>query len=87
LLYPFDEQSQANLKLHPESLFRKLLTLDDIRLSTQMALMVNDNDKYKQIIDRNGPGAQAILNLLQAVCARVTMRASLTRLYCDYGSA
>jgi len=56
----------TNPDLHPESLFRKLLALDDIRLSTQLALMVNDDVRYEQVIDRDGPGAQAILNLLQA---------------------
>ena len=87
LPYTLNEQSRPNLKLHPESLLRKLLTLDDIRLSTQLSIIVNDDDKYKQIIDRKGLGAQAILNLLQAVCMRVSILISLTRLFCGYGSA
>jgi hypothetical protein len=45
--------------------------------------MVNDDIKYKQILDRRGPGAQALLNLLQAVCLWVAARASLNRIFHD----
>lgn len=29
--------------------------------------MVSDTDTYRQVLDRRGPSAQALLNLLQAV--------------------
>ena len=51
LSYPLNEQSQPNPKLQPESLLKKLLTLDDIRLSTQISIMVHDDNKYKKIIE------------------------------------
>jgi hypothetical protein len=33
-----------------------------------MAVMVTDDIKYKEVLAQRGPGAQALLNLLQAVC-------------------
>jgi hypothetical protein len=45
-----------------------LLALDDIGLSAHVALMVNNSAKYKQVLSRRGSSAQALLNLLQAVC-------------------
>jgi len=64
----FDGQVQPDPYSHPESLLRKLLTLDDIGLSTQVALLLDDKAKYKQVLGQCGPSAQALLNLLQAVC-------------------
>jgi hypothetical protein len=65
----------------------KLLTLDDVRLSTQIAVMITNNVKYEQVINRNGPGAQALLNLLQAVCGQCAVNGLLTQVFHGCGSA
>jgi hypothetical protein len=44
-----------------------LLAHDDIGLFANLAVTVTDNGKYKQFLARRGPGAQVLLDLLQAV--------------------
>jgi len=54
--------------LHPESVLKNILTLDDIGLSAHLAVIISDDFKYKEVLDLRGSGAQALLNILQAVC-------------------
>ena len=61
-------QFQPPRDSYPESIIRNILALDDFGLSAQLAIMIEDDLKYKEIIRRRGFGAQALLNLLQAVC-------------------
>jgi hypothetical protein len=47
-----------------------MLIHGDIGLCVRLAVIVTD--EYKQVLARRGTGAQALLNLLQAVCSLVT---------------
>jgi hypothetical protein len=82
----FDRQFQPD-HLHSKSVFQKLLSLDDISLSAHLALMVNDDVKYKQVLVQCGPGAQVLLNLLLAVCLWVSIHLFLTLTQVFYDSA
>jgi hypothetical protein len=65
---------QQHLDLHPKSVLTKLLTLDDMALCSRVSLMITDNEQYAQVLRLRGPTAQAILNLLQAVCWKLNVR-------------
>lgn len=43
------------------------MALDVIGLSAHLAIVVTEDDLYKQFYARRGPAAQALLDLLQAV--------------------
>ena len=58
---------QIHPTLHSEDAFRKLAALDAVGLSSNLAVMVTDNRKYKEVVALRGPEAQSLLNLLQAV--------------------
>lgn len=60
---------QSNPTLHSEDVFFKLVALDAIGLCANLTVMVTDDTIYKQILNCRGSGAQALLNLLQAVCS------------------
>jgi hypothetical protein len=49
-----------------------MLIHGDIGLCVRLAVIVTDKIEYKQVLARRGTGAQALLNLLQAVCSLVT---------------
>lgn len=51
-----------------KSLRRKLLTLDVAHLAACLARAVTDKAKYDVIVAQKGSNAQALINLLQAVC-------------------
>lgn len=53
--------------MHPGSTTRKIVALDVIGLSAHLAIVVTEDDLYKQFYARRGPAAQALLDLLQAV--------------------
>jgi hypothetical protein len=55
-------------ELHSKTVLGQLLGLDAIRLCAQLTVMVTDDTQYKRLVDQRGPPAQALLNLLQAVC-------------------
>jgi len=57
---------QIHPTLHSEAAFRKLAALDAVGLSSNLAVMVTDNRKYKEVVALHGPEAQSLLNLLQA---------------------
>jgi hypothetical protein len=60
----------------------ELLSLDTIRLCAQLTIMVTDDTQYKQFVNLRGPPAQALLNLLQAVCdSLLTFNILLTCIY------
>ena len=54
-----------------EDLFKKLLFLDSIALSANIEVLVADENTCEEVIETRGPGAQSLVNLLQAVCLRV----------------
>jgi hypothetical protein len=73
--------SQSRPELHSETVLGQLLSLDAVRLCAQLTIMVTDSE-YNQFVDLRGPPAQALLNLLQAVCASLlTFNILLTRTY------
>ncbi|KAJ7100527.1 kinase-like domain-containing protein [Mycena epipterygia] len=53
-------------ELSAESTMRRIIALGDIALAARLALAVTNDTMYQQLLTRNGPGAQALLNLLQA---------------------
>ena len=67
-LLKYNSQSSLGHKLHSETVLGQLLALDTIRLCAQLTIMVTDDAQYKQFVNLRGPPAQALLNLLQAVC-------------------
>ena len=44
-----------------------LLSLDVIGLCANLTILVIDSNKHKEVLARRGPGAQSLLDLLQAV--------------------
>jgi hypothetical protein len=77
-----NSQSLSHPELHSETVLEQLLSLDAIRLCAQLTIMVTDDSEYKQFVTLRGPTAQALLNLLQAVCASLlTLNIPLTRTY------
>jgi len=68
--------------LHSEIILGQLLGLDAIRLCAQLTIMVTDDSQYQQLVNLRGPPAQALLNLLQAVCdSLLTFNIPLTHIY------
>jgi hypothetical protein len=63
-----NSQSSVRPELHSETILGQLLHLDAIRLCAQLTTMVTDDSQYKQVVAVQGPLAQTLLNLLQAVC-------------------
>ena len=61
-----------------EDLLKKLLFLDSIALSANVALITNE-DTYEELVETTGPGAQSLVNLLHAV----RLRAVCTSCYID----
>ena len=59
---------QPNPELHPEEDFFKLVAIDTVGLCSHLTAMVTDNNKFKRLLTQRGHEAQALLNLLQAVC-------------------
>jgi hypothetical protein len=59
---------QPNPELHPEEDFFKLVAIDTVGLCAHLTAMVTDNNKFKRLLTQRGQEAQALLNLLQAVC-------------------
>lgn len=72
MLLSSDAKLQPHHNLHSGTILNKLLTLGDIGLCAHLAVMVSNTDQYKQVLSQRGPGAQALLNLLQAVCLSAT---------------
>lgn len=58
--------SRSRYNAHPQSTFRKLLTLDTITLSAHLTVIVTNDNEYKKLLSRRGQCAQSLLNLLQA---------------------
>ena len=52
---------------HPNSSFIELLYHDIIRLFSQLAALVIDNNMCHELVARRNKGAQALLDLLQMV--------------------
>jgi len=69
-LYKKALQRQADL--HSDDILAKLLTLDDMTLCARLAVSVTNKNEYRKILDRRGPAAQALLNLLQAHTSMAT---------------
>ena len=59
---------QPNPELHPEEDFFKLVAIDTVGLCAHLTAMVTDNNKFRRLLTQRGHEAQALLNLLQAVC-------------------
>jgi hypothetical protein len=57
---------------HFEDLLKKLLVLDSIALSAQLEAIVIDANTREEVVETKGAGAQSLLNLLHAVCLRVS---------------
>jgi hypothetical protein len=57
---------QSQPDSHSETLFRKLLTIDVVRLSAYLTIAVTDENKFKEIVSLRGQEAQSVINLLQA---------------------
>ena len=62
---------QAHREKEFEDLLKKLLFLDSIALSANVEALITDEDTYEDLVETTGPGAQSLVNLLQAVCLRV----------------
>lgn len=45
-----------------------VLNIDAIAIDALLLTTLRDHNKYKQLVRRRGQEAQALLNLLQAVC-------------------
>ena len=63
---------QLHAGVHSGGLFAKLLALDVTGLCAHLTAFVTDRAKRKEIVSLRGPAAQALLDLLQAVCSQNT---------------
>jgi hypothetical protein len=52
-------------------MFNKLLMLDVVGLSARLTAIISDDKEYKKLVCLKGPGAQSLVNLLQAVCSHI----------------
>jgi hypothetical protein len=59
-------------------MFSNLLSLDVIGLCANLTIIVIDSNKHKEVLARRGPGAQSLLDLLQAVRSWTPYFASFT---------
>jgi len=72
LLLVFEDHYYQPLSdLHSENLLQRLLNLDSIGPLVHLTVVVGDDTKCKSVLARRGPGAQALLNIIQAVCPQV----------------
>ncbi|KIM82030.1 hypothetical protein PILCRDRAFT_88827 [Piloderma croceum F 1598] len=62
----FREHLQAHPS-HPETTFNELLNLDVVGLCAHLTVIVTNDNKYTEVLARSGPGAQSLLDLLQAL--------------------
>lgn len=65
-LYQRLQTSRSSFDAHPDSMFRKLLTLDVITLSAHLTVIVTNDSTYKELLGRRDQQAQALLDVLQA---------------------
>ncbi|KAF7983540.1 hypothetical protein HWV62_21106 [Athelia sp. TMB] len=62
----FDHIHQANPDLASRQMFEALLVLDIADLSAQLAILLMNDVKYRELIGRRDKSAQTLLNILQA---------------------
>lgn len=65
---------QPNPTVHTQKIFNAILALDVVCLTTQLTVLVTDNVRYKRLVTCGGDSAQALLNVLQAVCDALFLR-------------
>jgi hypothetical protein len=56
---------------HSEITYNQLLADDVVGLSARLTVIINDDAEYKKLVCLEGPGAQSVANLLQAVCYHI----------------